>query len=325
MARDTENTEAYNLYLHGRFFWNQRTEEGFIKAIEHFEKAINIDPTFALAWAGISDCYNLLPVYVSSPPNYAFPKAKEAALEALEIDETLAEAHTSLAWIKMSFDWDWVGAEKEFKRSIELFPKYATAHHWYSIFLSYVGRTNEALEEMKIALDLDPFALVINKDLGNCYYFARKYDQAISILERTLEMDPNFPSVHLNLGNVYFANSLYNEALEEFKKEKELLKRFNSRVGCWIGISCANLKEIDKAQEVIRGLREQSSHEFVSPFLLAKLHFDLGERDLYLKYLDTAYRERDINIRTIKSDPAFDNMRSDPAFKELIEKVFSEK
>jgi serine/threonine protein kinase/Tfp pilus assembly protein PilF len=327
-VRNTENTEAYNLYLQGRFFWNQRTEEGLMKAIENFEKAIHIDPAFALAWAGISDCYNLLPVYVSSPPSYAFPKAKEAALKALEIDETLAEAHTSLAWVNMSFDWNWGGAEKEFKRSIELFPKYATAHHWYSIFLGDVGRTNEGIEENKVALDLNPFALVINKDLGLLYYYARKYDQAISILERTLEMNPNFPYVHLYLGWVYFASSLYEEALEEFKKEKELLKGFNSRdsrVECWIGISYANLKKIDKAQEVISGLKEQFSHQFVSPFLLAKLRFDLGEKDLYLKYLDTAYRERDINIRTIKADPAYDNMRSDPAFKQLIEKVFSEK
>jgi tetratricopeptide (TPR) repeat protein len=249
-------------------------------------------------------------------------------LKALEIDETLAEAHTSLAWVNMSFDWNWGGAEKEFKRSIELFPKYATAHHWYSIFLGDVGRTNEGIEENKVALDLNPFALVINKDLGLLYYYARKYDQAISILERTLEMNPNFPYVHLYLGWVYFASSLYEEALEEFKKEKELLKRFNSRdsrVECWIGISYANLKKIDKAQEVISGLKEQFSNQFVSPFLLAKLRFDLGEKDLYLKYLDTAYRERDINIRTIKADPAYDNMRSDPAFKQLIEKVFSEK
>jgi len=325
VARDTENTEAYNLYLQGRFFWNQRTEEGFMKAIENFKKAINIDSTYALAWAGISDCYNLLPVYISTPPNYAFPKAKEAALKALELDEALAEAHTSLAWIKMSFDWDWGGAEREFKRAIKLFPKYATAHQWYSIFLSCVGKTNEALEEMKIALDLDPFSLVINKDLASRYYFDRQYDQAINILERTLEMDPNFPSVHLYLGWVYFASSLYDEALEEFKKEKELLKQYNSRVECWIGISYASLKEIEMAQEVLRELTKQSELEFVSPISLAKLHFDLGERDSYLKYLDTAYRERDINMRMIKADPAFDNMRSDPAFKALIEKVFSEK
>ena len=138
-------------------------------------------------------------------------------------------------------------------------------------------------------------------------------------------MNPNFPSVHLELGFVYFANSLYNEALEEFEKERDVLKRFDSRVECWIGISCANLKKIEMAQEVIHELTKQSELKFVSPIFIAKLYFDLGERDLYLKNLDTAYRERDINIRMIKTDPAFDNMRSDPAFKELIEKVFSEK
>ncbi len=322
VTRDTKDTEAYNLYLQGRFFWNQRTEEGFMKAIENFEKAINIDSTYARAWAGISDCYNLLPVYVSSPPNYAFPKAKEAALKALEIDESMAEAHTSLAWIKMSFDWDWVGAEKEFKRAIELFPKYATAHHWYSLYLCYMGRANEGHEEIKVALALDPFSLVLYKDSNLCYYYGRKYDQSISILERTLEMSPNFPSVHLYLGWVYFAQSFYEKALEEFKKEREVLKRFDSRVECWIGISYANLKKKKMAQEVIRELTEQSELKFVSPILLAKFNFDLGEKDLYLKSLDMAYRERDINMRLIKEAPEFDNMRSDPAFKELIEKVF---
>jgi tetratricopeptide (TPR) repeat protein len=325
VTRNTENTEAYDLYLQGRFFWNQRTEEGLMKAIENFEKAIKRDSTYALAWAGISDCYNLLPVYVSSPPNYAFPKAKEAAQKALEIDETLAEAHTSLAWIMMSFDWDWVGAEKEFKRAIELFPKYATAHHWYSLYLCYMGRAIEGIEEIKVALDLDPFSLVIKKDSAYLYHYNRQYDQAISILERTLEMNPNFPSVHLYLGWVYFAHSLYEKALGEFKKEREVSKNYDSRVECWIGISYANLKKKEMAQEVIRKLTEQSELKFVSPILLAKFYFDLGEKNLYLKSLDNAYRERDVNMRLIKEAPEFDNMRSDPAFKELIEKVFSVK
>src|SRR2546425_496917 len=200
----TENTEAYQAYLKGRYFWNKRTSDGFKKGVEYFEHAIALDPNYARAYAGLADCYQLLSGYMSGPSREAIPKATIALLKALQIDDTLAEAHTSLGHLRTR-EWDWSDAEKEFKRAFELNPNYVTAHHWYSTYLRLMGRFDEAWTEIKIAEELDPVSLSINTSVGTLQYLVRKYDQALEKLWATIELDPNYPYAHFNLGMVYMA------------------------------------------------------------------------------------------------------------------------
>ena len=203
VKRHTENTEAYQLYLKGRFYWNQRTAESLKTALDYFQQAINRDPTYALAYAGITDCYGLLPIYSDLSEQEAIPKAKEAALQALQIDEQLVEAHTALANMYQLYDWDSEASEKGFRRAIELNPNYSTAHHWYAMNLSGRARSDEAIAEMKRALALDPLSLIINTDLGSVYLDARYYDLAIQQLQKTIEMDQNFYRARHYLGAAY--------------------------------------------------------------------------------------------------------------------------
>jgi adenylate cyclase len=197
---DTENAEAFQLYLKGRYSWNKRTEEGYLKGIDYFDQAIRDDPNYALAYAGMSDCYALLSDSGVMTPGEGFPKAKEAATRALAIDEKLAEAHTSLGRVKRDYDWDWTGAEQEFKRAIELNPNYPSAHQWYAVYLSALGRHQEAIEEIKRALELDPLSLAVNSVTARVLYLARRYDEAIEQSHRTIEMDPRFATAYQNLG-----------------------------------------------------------------------------------------------------------------------------
>jgi len=220
--RYTENTEAYELYLKGRYWWNKRTEEGFNKGIEQFQQAIEKDPTYALAYAGLADCYSFDATYGIVPPKEAYPKAKEAALKALDIDDKLADAHTSLAWIKTDYDWDRLGAEREFRRAIELNPRDADAHRLYGEALRSMGRFEEAIAEFRRALALDPTSLINNRSLGAAFHSARQYDQAIEQYHKTLEMDPNFRLVHANLGKAYLQKSMYKEGIEEFGKAGDM-------------------------------------------------------------------------------------------------------
>jgi adenylate cyclase len=191
------NTGAHELYLKGRYYWNKRTEEGVRRGIGYFQQAIEQDPSYSLAYAGLADCYNVLGFWNFITPKEAYPRAMQAATRALELDEALAEAHTSLAEAKVDYDWDWPGAEKEFKRAIELKPSYATAHEWYAdYFLIAMGRQDEAIAEINRAQALDPLSLIINEDVGAVLYFARRYDQAIEQLRKTLELEPEFAATH---------------------------------------------------------------------------------------------------------------------------------
>jgi tetratricopeptide (TPR) repeat protein len=220
--RYTENAEAYQAYLKGRYFFNKRTKEGLIKGIEYFNQAITIDANYALAWAGLADCYIVLSVYDMIPPREGIWEGKRAALRALQLDETLAEAHTSLGHLSTR-DWDWSGAEKEFKRAIDLKPNYATAHAWYAVYLRAMGRFQEAMREARIALKIDPLSLILNSALGSLLYLARQYDQAIEQLQRTLEMDPGFGIAHFGLGLAYEAKGIYEEALIQFQQAMTIL------------------------------------------------------------------------------------------------------
>jgi TolB-like protein/Tfp pilus assembly protein PilF len=312
IKRYTENIEAFNLYLKGRYFWNKRTEEGLKKAIEYFEEALEVDPDYALAYAGLADSYVLLPYYSSFPPKEAYLRAKESALKAVEIDNTLAEAHTSLAEVKTILGWDWEEAEIEFRRAVELNPGYAIGHHWFSNYLLYMGRFDEALNEIKIALNLDPLSLIINRDLGELFFYSRQYDKAIEQYQKTIEINPDFIYTHLNLGVAYLQKSLYDEALAEFQREPSKI---------WIGIAYALMGKKNEAKQVLNELKEQSKQTYVSPYLLAMLHFSLGENDRGFEMLNIAYEEHNSWLIYLYVEPLFDSVRSDPRFAELLKKI----
>jgi len=315
--KPTENMEAYNLYLQGRWFWNKRTVGGFQKAIEYFEEAIEIDPNYALAYAGIADSYIVMGSYGFR--GLSFPKAKEAALKALEIDSMLTEAHASLGNIKFGYDFDWKGSEKEFKRAIELNPNYATAHHWYVYLLLCLSRSDEAIREMRRALELDPLSLAINRDVGEVLYYAREYDKAAEALQRAIELDPNFTWSHAILGYVYLQKSMYEEAIREIQKEKEVLGIFyGPYLDVYIGIAYSRMDRKDEAREILERLESNQGLPYYDKALLC---FSLGENDRGFDYLDKESEHPGNSIPLLKIDPLVDCVRSDPRIKALLRKV----
>jgi TolB-like protein/Flp pilus assembly protein TadD len=315
----TANPEAYRLYLQGRYWWNKRTEEGLNKGIDYFQQAIAKDPTYALAYAGLADSYSILSDYGFVAPNEAYPKAKEAALKALQLDETLAEAHTSLGYVKTVYDWDWSGAEKEFQRAIELNPSYATAHHWHAVALMMMGRSEGAIAEIKRALELDPLSLIINRGLGTVLYAARQYDQAIEQYRKTLELDPNFPLAHSFLGLAYVQRSMYKEGIAECEKEL-VISPSNTFALTGLGYAYAVAGRRAEAQKVLDKLNELSKQKYVSALDMVRIYAGFGEKDKAFKWLEKAYEDRSIGggLALIKVDPAYDPLRSDPRFADLL-------
>jgi serine/threonine-protein kinase len=318
----TTNSEAYQLYLKGRSFLNQGTREGQIKSIEYFQQAVNLDPDFALGYVGMADVYTLLGTTfdASLKPREAMPKARIAAQRALEIEPNLSETHTSLAWIKYRFDWDWRGAEEEFKQAIALNPNNAQAHHWYSDYLVAMGRFDEALAEIKRARELDPFSLLINWNVGRILYFARRYDEALLELRKTLEMDQNFLRTHGFLERVYAAKGMNEEAFAEHLKYDSLTGLDAERI--------TNLKEIYAAagwkavwQKEIEWTLEDSKNRYVSPFGMALLYNSRGDKERAIEWLDKAFEDRSGTLVTLKVDPSWDNLRDDPRFQDLLRRV----
>jgi serine/threonine protein kinase/Tfp pilus assembly protein PilF len=324
VKRHTEDLEAYNLYTRGRFFWNKRTEEGLKKAIEYFEKAIEKHPNYALAYAGLADSYITLQDYSPVSPKEIYPKIDEAIQRALEINGTLAEAHTSLAQITFRV-WDWERSEREYKQALELNQNYATAHHWYALFLMYMDRFDEAIEEIRRAQKLDPLSLVISRNTALVFYYARRYDQALEKLNQTLEMDPSFSMAHAWRGRIHLQKSRYEEALREFKKESDISGRSDPLVETWKGLAYQRLGRKSAAQQVLDDLLERAKKSYVPPIALANLYFALGEADQGFQWLDKAYQEHDSTLLEIKVDPGFDSVRSDPRFTALLKKMGLEK
>jgi len=319
--KPTDNLEAYDLYLQGRYFWSKRTEEGLKRGIEYFRDAVDKDPGYAQAYIGLAESYVLLPHYGPFLPKATYPKAKKAALKALEIDNTLTGAHATMATILFEYELDWEGAEREYRRAIELNPGYATAHHWYALFLMKMARFDEAIKEIKRALKLDPLSLVINRNVGRIFYYAGKFNQAIEALQKTLEMDQNFSYTHSIIGRIYLQNSLYDEALSELQKEKSILGDLNPLIEPGIGIAYVKIGKRDKAQELLDYLIERSKEEYVPPSTLAGLCFALGENDQGFKWMEKAYEERGFWLTFIKVSHAYDSVRQDPRFKELLKKM----
>jgi eukaryotic-like serine/threonine-protein kinase len=315
----TANPEAYQDYLKGRYWWNKRNPEGLNKGIEYFQQAIAKDPTYALAYSGLADCYSTLAFLGFVSPKEAYPRAKEAALKALEIDDTLAEAHTSLALIKAQYDWDWSGGEKEFQRAIALNPSYASAHGLYGGFvLRSMGRAEEAIAEDKRSLELDPLSVVTNLGLETEFFYARQYDMAIDQARKTLEMDPNFVLPRDVLGLSYLQKSMPNQAIAEFERVL-VISPGNTLTLTGLGYVYAKAGQRAEAQKVVNQLTEISKQKYVPAWYRAIIYAGLGEKDKAFEWLEKGFEER--NLSQIKVNPVYDPLRSDRRFANLLRRM----
>jgi TolB-like protein/Tfp pilus assembly protein PilF len=320
-AKPTKNIEAYDAYLRGRYFWNKRTSDGIKHAIEHFQQSIERDPDFALGHAGLADSYIALTFYNFAAPHETMPKAKESAIKALALDNTLAEAHTSLAHILMNYDWNWSAAEKEFKRSIELKPDYATGHQWYAIhYLTATGRFEEAVQEMKRALELEPASLLMNTFMGTTLYYAGRYDEAIDQCRRTIEMDPNFAVAHWHLGLAYEQKQVLDAATEEFKKAISL-SGGSPLMKAALGRAYAEAQEKHEAYKMLDELNELAKQQYVSAYEVATIYVALGNNEQAFQLLEQAYGEHSFHFVYLNVSPQFKPVRSDPRFQELVQRV----
>lgn len=318
--RSTENTGAYQLYLQGRFFWNKRSEEGLKTAIRYFEQAIEKDPNYALAWAGIADSYSLLGEYGNIPRKELYPKAEAAVNKALEIDDRLAEVHTSLASILMFRKWDWANSEKEFKLALELNPNYATAHHWYSQWFLNMGRLEESLQMISRAAELDPISTAILKDQGLAFYYNRQYDEAIEMASKTLELDPNYAAAHRLLSLGYQGKGRFDEAIVE-NQEWGALTKNKVETAVTLAQLYAASGQTEDAKRLIHGvLRDQLVTDQIYRGL-ALVYAALGEIDMAFKYLEESYERREESLLNLKVDPKVDALRPDPRFTALLKKI----
>ena len=318
--KHTDNLEAYNLYLKGRWFWNKWTDTDIKKGMDYFKQALEMDPGFALAYAGFAEAYNTLSFYGQLHPEDTYPKAKDLALKALEIDNSLAEAHNALAFVKVYYDWDWEGGEQEFKEAIALDPDYITAHHLYAYFLVLQARFDEALKEINKALSLDPFNLIINRTLGDFYYHMREYNKAEQQLKKTLEMNSAFNLTHAYLGLVYLQQSLCKKALEELQEEINLDHGPND-ILAWQGYVYSVCGYKDEGYQILNDLLESSENRYIPPSYFTWIYFALGEYEQGFEWLNKAYIERDPWLTEIKISHFYDGIRSEPRYIELLEKM----
>jgi TolB-like protein/Flp pilus assembly protein TadD len=315
----TENAEAYQLYLRGLYYWNRSTEDGLKKAANYFREAAQKDPNYALAYAGLADTYTLLGDSGYLPPRDAWLRAKSAASEALRVDDRLAEAHTSLALVKEHYDWDWAGAEQEFRRAIELNPNSVAAHHWYGDYLLKMGRFEEAGRELRRAQELEPMSLLINTTLGKLYYFTRQYDEAIKQLRKTLDMDSNYVPAQRALEAAYAQAGMYKEAVAE--RQRVMTLAGNPELAASIGQDYAVSGYKGVLESWLEGLKELSKRGYVPAYTLAQGYAQLGDRQQAIQWLQRAHEERDSRLVFLKVDPVFDPMRSEPKFRELMHRL----
>ncbi len=321
-GRQTKDSEAYELYIKGRFQWNQRTPDGLAKGIDFFQQAIQKDPGYALAYVGLADSYIVLEDYGWVSPREGMTKAKEAALKALEIDGTLAEAVLSLAAIKETLDWDWAGAERDYQRALALDPGYPTAHHWYSLFLSKLGRAQEAMEEIQRARALDPASLVISVNVGDRWLDLRQYDRALQAYQKTLEMDPNNPGALISVGWTYLSKGSPEKALAHFQEVRSALgKDTGPGLLAAIGYAYALSGQKDKAVAILGELKKLSQERYVSPYAFAIVYVGLGDKDRAFAYLEKAFEERSSAATYLKIDIALDPLRPDPRFQTLLRRL----
>jgi TolB-like protein/Flp pilus assembly protein TadD len=314
------NPEAHEAYLKGRYYWSMRTQGGLKESLEYFQEAIEKDPGYALAYAGLADSYLVLAVYAVMAPREGIPRAKAAGFKALEMDETLAEAHTSLGVARWSYDWDWVGAEQEFKRAIELNPGYAIARHWYAAYLSRMGRHNEAIAEIRRAQELDPLSLAVNASGAVVFICARRYDEAVAECRRTLELNAGYYPAHVFLGVAYEQQKLYDEAISEYQKAVAL-DEGNPVCSGFLARGYAAVGRRTEALKILSNLRELSKRRYVSSYVIAQAYAAIGDFDQACVWLEKAYEERTFELSNLKVDPRFDCLRSDPRFQDLLRRM----
>lgn len=310
--------EAHEFYLKGRYFWNKRTEEGFWKGIEYFKRAIDKDPTYAQAYVGLADSYILLGPNDILPPNKVYPLAKSAARKALELDDNLAEAHTSLGFVKLLYDWNPAEGEREFRRAVELDPNYPTAHHWYAYDLAATGRLDEAVVEIGLAQQLDPLSLSINADAGQILFFARRYDDAIAQCQKSMDLDPSYSHVYWYLGLIYEQKGMSHRAVQAFLRDRGPLAVSPENVA-----ATGTLEIGDYWRRRLSSLEAQSAKHYVSPFSLAVVYARMGDRENALANLERAYAERYPSMVFARIEPVFDGLRRDARFQALLKRIDS--
>ena len=316
----TENADAYALYLKGRYQWNKQTLDGMETGIQFFQQAIQKDPRYALAYTGLADAYALLADYNVLPAKEVMPRAKTAAMKALEIDDSIAEAHASLGWSKLTLDWDWPGAEREFKRSIELNPNYATAHQWYAEYLTTMGRADEARAEMKRAQELDPASLPISVAMAATQYYARQYDQAIEQCHRAILMDSQFIGAHVFLGRALEQKGSYAEAVAELQQALKLSQGDSTELAA-LGQAYAQSGDSAQAKKTLKELEQRSTRTYVQPMWIAAIYAALGDKDEATQWLRQAVGDRSVWLIYLKVDPFFDSLRSDPRYADLVRRA----
>jgi tetratricopeptide (TPR) repeat protein len=320
-TRHTDNLDAYRAYLKGRYAWNKRTPAALEQSLEFFRQGLDLDPTYSSAYAGMADAYALLVWQEQLPREEFIARAKAAAIKALEIDQSLAEPHATLGYVKFWYDWDFAGAELEFRRAIELNPDYATAHHWYGEALGMMGRFEDAVKELRIAQQVDPLSPIINADLGKLFFLAREPDQAIEQLGKTLELDPELPLAHVFLGLAYNKKGMHEKAIAELERVANAPNSraiFKATLGFVYGQSG---REAEARRILAELIGSKTAKQYVSPFHIALVYVGLGDNDKAIEWLDMAEEERDPFVIYIHVDPNFDTLRGDPRFVELIKKL----
>jgi len=319
ITQGTENTEAYQAYLKGRYFWNKRNVEGYNKAVEYFNQAIEHDPAYALAYSGLADAIMYRGGHSLIEVNQAHAKSRAALKKAIEIDETLAEPRATLGLLAMNVDWDWAEAERQYKRAVELNPNYATAHHWYGEFLAYMGRFDEGLAEIKRAQELDPLSLIINTDVGKVYFLARQYERAIEQCKKTLEMDPNYGMARVWLGFSYSLTGRHEEAVAEFHRVKGV--EDDPMWLSYLGYVYARAGREEEAKKIMKRLTALSKQTYVSPSSMLIVYMGLDEKDQVFKWFNRVLAEHSVGMIELRVNPGFDSLRSDPRYEDLMRRA----
>ena len=316
----TGNVEAYTLYLRGRYAWNKRSPADLLESVEYFKKSAQKDPRYALAYAGLADAYTLLGNYYVLPPTDAYTQAQAAAMKALEIDESLAEAHTSLAFALMHYRWDWAGAEIEFKRAIELNPSYAVGESWYAYFLTVTGRFDEAVAVRTRAQELDPLSVVVRSDVGLTMYFARKYEETVEQFHKTLSSDPSFYAAYIPLGAALLHLHRPDEAIAAFRKAR-VFSQNHPIPSAALAYALAVSGKKEEAIKIAEGLKKLSSRSYVSPYWIGIIYAGLGDDSAAFDWLDKGIASHDGSMIFLKVEPILDRLRPDPRFGKLLANV----
>ena len=313
----TTSSEAYQAYLRGRYFWNERTGKGLEKSLDYFRRAIDLDPMYGKAYAGMADSYAMLGLYAVRPPKEALSKAKLAALQALDIDNSLAEAHATLGFVHFYYDWDGAAADKEFVTALQLDPNYGMAHSWRGFNLSVMSRFPEAVTEAKLAQAADPLSAIVGTNAGWVYFLARQNAFAIETLQKVLEIDPNFPRAHFRLGNIYEEEGKYTRAISEYQKAVELSDG-DAYYQASLGHALAMSGKFTAAEKMLRHLQDLSKSQYVPPYAIALIYIGLGNKYTGLDWLERATEDRSTSVAYLRVDPTLNGLRSEPRFATLV-------